>query len=144
PAGAEPPLREQAYGTDPAYLRRLGVEVGPAVPIEQVIPTMSQGVFTPVLVRPVFNHLRLVNPRLFETPAANTIPLFGLDADSVREVYGEAATKLVLGENASDLIADILRRPDDYIDIVRDMRLRLAARHGFGVRVRELIDIVKG
>lgn len=144
PAGAEPPLRDQAYATDPAYLKRLGVEVGPAVPIGQVIPAMSQGVFTPVLVRPLFNHLRLVNPRLFETPAANTIPLFNLDAGYVREVYGEGATQLVLGENATDLIADVLRRPDYYADVVREIRRHLAAKHSFTVRVRELIDIVKG
>ena len=33
--------------------------------------------------------LRLVNPRLFETPAANTIPVFGLDPEYVREIYGD-------------------------------------------------------
>src|SRR5262249_46141916 len=85
PSWVDSPLREDAYFTDPEYLKRLEVEIMPPIPVEQVIPTMSRGIFNPVIVRPTFNHFRLVNPRLFETPAANTIPLFGLDVGYVRE-----------------------------------------------------------
>lgn len=111
PWWVDSPLREAAYYTDPSYLRRLEVEIMPPVPVRQVITSMSRGVFNPVLVRPIFNHLRIVNPRLFETPAANTIPLFGLPPEYVQEIYGEQALELVLGDNASEKIADLLRRP---------------------------------
>jgi hypothetical protein len=143
PAGAESPLREQAYATDPALLRRLEVELAPAVPVERVIPTMSKGLFNPVLVRPVFNKLRLVNPRLFETPAANTIPLFNLDGEYVKEVYGAGATELVLGSDATDKIRDVFDRPGHYAAIVQDVRRYLAEKHSFAVRLRELIDLAK-
>ena len=69
---------EDAYFSDADYLKRLGVEVLPAVPFEEVIDWMSKAL-QPGAPAADFEHLRLVTPRLFETPAANTIPLFGLD-----------------------------------------------------------------
>jgi hypothetical protein len=142
PAGAELALREAAYSTDPAYLRNLGVELGPAVPIEAVVPTMSKGIFSPVLVRPLFNHLRLLNPRLFETPAANAIPIFALDREYVKEIYGEQALQLVLEDRASEQILDVLRRPSHYAESVKGIRRHLAQKHSYDVRLRELIDII--
>jgi glycosyl transferase family 1 len=138
----ESPLREQAYTTDPAYLSRLGVEVMPAVPVEDVVPTMSRACFNPVLARPTFNHLRLVHPRLFETPAAGTIPLFGLDDAHVKEIYGERALELVLGDDARERIVDVLDRPEYYASVVTDVRAHLAEHHSYEMRFQELLDIV--
>lgn len=143
PWWVEESFRNAAYFTDPAYLAGLGVEVGAAVQIEEVLPTMSKGVFNPVLVRPTFNHFQLVNPRLFETPAANTIPLFNLDEQYVREIYGEGAEELVLGEDASDQILDVLDRPEYYAGIVDGVRSHLAEKHSFRSRIEELIEIVE-
>lgn len=142
PWWVEESLRTAAYFTDPDYLAHLGVEVGGAVPIEDVLPTMSKGVFNPVLVRPTFNHFQLVNPRLFETPAANTIPLFNLDEQYVREIYGNGAERLVLGDAASDQILDVLDRPEHYAEIVEDIRLHLAQNHSYRSRLQALIEIV--
>ena len=41
------PLREQAYFTDPDYLRRTGIELRGPIPVEQVIPTMGTADFQP-------------------------------------------------------------------------------------------------
>jgi hypothetical protein len=142
PWWVESPLRERAYFTDPEYLSRLGVEVLPPVPVEQVIPTMSKAVFNPVLLRPVFDHLRLVTCRTFETPAANTIPLFAQSADYVREIYGEPALELMLGDRPSEQIVDVLRRPEHYAEIVRGIRRHLAERHSYTARLKELIQII--
>ena len=136
-------LREDAYFVDTGYLRALGVEVSPPVPIGEVVATMGQGVFNPVLVRPTFNYLRLVNPRLFETLAANTIPLFALDEAYVKEIYGDAGTELVLGDDPSELIVDVLERPHHYATVVTELRRYLAKRHSFITRVTELVDLVR-
>jgi glycosyltransferase involved in cell wall biosynthesis len=137
----EQPLREDAYYTDPAYLQRLGVELMGPIPIDHVVATMSRGVFNPVLVRPTFNHFRLVNPRLFETVAAGTIPLFNLDADYVREIYGDAAVELVIDDDRSAQVVDILERPNHYAEIAGRMRRHLAERHSFSSRVQELVAL---
>jgi hypothetical protein len=141
PSWLDQPLRADAYFTDYDYLRGLGIELRPPVPFEEVVSTMSLGVLNPVLVRPIFNHLRIVTPRLFETVAADTISLFNLDAEYVAEIYGPDAVELVLGENGSEQIVDILRRPSYYAEVVREMRRHLAERHSFAGRVQELVDI---
>jgi hypothetical protein len=137
------PLREDGFRTDAVYLQKLQVHLMPPVPVGQVIPTMSRGVFNPVLVRPLFNHLRLVNPRIFETLAANTIPLFGQDPGYVEEIYGRRAVELVLPQKeGEEKILDILHRPEYYAEIVNGIRRHIRQKHSYAVRLRELIDIV--
>jgi hypothetical protein len=137
------PLREQAYFTDPDYLQRFGIEVRDPIPVEQVIPTMGTAVFNPVLIRPLFGHLGLATCRTFETPAANTIPLFAQDAEYVKSIYGERAEALVLrdSESASDQILEVLDRPEKYAEVVRDVRRHLADKHSYAVRLQELVQI---
>lgn len=137
------PLREQAYFTDPEYLKRIRVEVREPIPVEQVIPTMGSAVFNPVLRRPTFDHLGLLTCRTFETPAANTIPLFAQDAEHVRTVYGERASELALrdGDAASDQILDVMCRPEAYARLVHDIRRHLAEKHSFTVRLQELVRL---
>jgi hypothetical protein len=135
---------EAAYYTDPDYLRQLEIEVQPPIHFHEVIAAMSKGVFTPVIYRPLFDHLQLVTCRTFETVAANTIPLFTQDAAFVREVYGAHAEALVLGPHGTEKILDVLRRSDYYADIVREMRCHLAAHHSYAARIKELIEMVTG
>src|SRR5262249_61900751 len=136
---------EEIYYTDLEFLRKLGVEIVPPVPVEQVIGWMSRATFSPVIYRPLFSHLRLVTCRTFETPAAGTLPLFGLDAEYVREIYGERAIELILpAERPEEKVRDMLSRPDYYAGIVRGIRRRLAERHSYEARLRELLRIVAG
>jgi hypothetical protein len=138
----ESPLREDAYYSDPEYLRALDVEVSPPVPVGDVIATMGRGVFNPVLVRPTFDHLGLVTCRTFETPAAATIPLFDQTPRHVEEIYGEAGIELLLGDDPTARIADVLARPERYADAVAEIRRHLSKRHSFTVRVAELVELV--
>jgi hypothetical protein len=141
---ANPTIIEDAYYSDPAYLRKLDVEVMPPILFGQVIDSMGRGIFHPVIYRPLFNHLKLVTCRTFETFAANTIPLFGLDEAYVYEIYGERALELVLPvEKPHEKIVDMLRRPEYYAGIVMGIRRHLAEMHSYTVRLRELIAIVE-
>jgi glycosyltransferase involved in cell wall biosynthesis len=142
PPWAGPMGIEDFYYTEPAFLERLGVEVVPPVRFEEVIPWMGRAVFNPVIYRPLFEHLRLVTCRTFETPAAGTIPLFGLDAGYVRELYGEPAGELVLpADRPGDKVLDLVERPEHYAGIVAGIRSRLAARHSYAVRLQQLTEI---
>lgn len=144
PWWATPMQLEDVYYSDGAYLRKLGVEVMPPIPFEQVIDWMSKAVFNPVLLRPTFNHLRFVNPRMFETVAANTIPLFGLDERHVQEIYGEPALELTVADgNLHEKILDMVRRPDHYAEIVKRIRRHLSENHSHAARLQELIRIVE-
>jgi hypothetical protein len=134
-----------SYENDPAYLQRLGVECTPPIRFDQVVPWMGKGVFTPVILRPLFDHLQLVTCRNFETPAANVIPLFCQDPQFIREMYGEAAVQLVLSpqDRSREKILDLVTRPGHYADIVRDIRRHLAVKYSYEAQLRELVDIVE-
>jgi hypothetical protein len=139
-----PSITEDAYYTDPDYLEQLAIEVLPPVHFTEVIAQMSRGVIHPVIYRPLFTRLQLVTCRTFETFAANTIPLFGPEEQYVAELYGECALELVLPRAQREpKVLDMLRRPDHYARIVRDVRRHLAERHSYAARLRELIDIVE-
>jgi hypothetical protein len=134
---------EDYFYTDPVYLRKMGVEFVQPVPFAQVIGWMSKAIFSPVIYRPLFNQLRLVTCRTFETPAASTIPVFGLEASYVQEIYGEEAVELVLpDEHPEEKILDIVCRPERYAEIVMDIRRYLAEKHSYVVRFRELMEIL--
>jgi hypothetical protein len=135
---------ENAYRTDTEYIRKLRVETLPPIPFQQVIQWMSKARFNPVLSRPTFVRMRIVTPRFFETPAANTFPLFNLDDAYVNEIYGETALELVLPKtNAHEKILDMLERPKHYGGIVHDIRRHLAAHHSQQQRLKELIQIIE-
>ena len=143
PAWADEMGIADAYYTDQAYLRKLRVEILPEISFEQVIPQMSRATFNPVLSRPLFDRLGLVSPRLFETPAAGTIPLFFRDPADVRNLHGEDALDLVLGDDATDKIRDVIETPERYAEIVTRVRAHLAERHSYAARLRQLIEIVE-
>jgi hypothetical protein len=144
PPWAVPMNLEDLYYTDRAYLRRMGVEFIEPVSFEQVIPWMGKAIFNPVIYRPLFSHLRLVTCRTFETPAASTIPIFGLNEKYVREIYGDEAVELLLPEeHPEEKILDIMRRPYDYADIVMSIRKHLAAKHSYEARLKQLIGLIE-
>jgi hypothetical protein len=134
---------EDVYQVDLECIGSLGVEAMPPIPFVRVIETMSRGVFNPVVYRPLFEHLGMVTCRTFETPAAGTIPLFVLEPDYVRAIYGEAALELVLdGESAPERVLDVTRRPEHYAAIVRGIRREFSERHSPAARLKELMEIV--
>src|SRR5262249_36513365 len=137
-------ISTDAYYTDHEFLKRLNVVVMPPVRFDQVISNMGNGIFTPVIYRPLFEHLRLVTCRTFETPAANTIPVFGLDPDFVEETYGRRARELVLPDAEPEhLIRDVINHPLRYTEIVEEIRHELAEKHSYAVRLRDLVRIVE-
>lgn len=144
PQWAKPMNMEAAYYTEPELLRRLDVELLPAVPFDRVICSMNKALLSPVLTRPTFNELKFVTPRYFETPAAGTIPLFLVDPDHVREIYGQAAVNLVLpADHPEDKIGDILDQPEEYAAITDEVRRHLRASHSHQVRLDQLIEIIE-
>ncbi len=135
---------EQSYFSDSQYLRKLDVTVVPPIRFGRVIDWMSKGVVNPVLLRPTFDRLRLVTPRLFETPAASTLPLFVFDREHVAEIYGRAGLELVLpSERADEKLLDMLERRAHYAAVASDVRRHLAEHHSYAARLAELVEIVE-
>jgi len=135
---------EQAYFADSSKLRDLGIELLSPVRFQYVIDWMSKARFNPILLRALFGHLRIVTPRLFETAAADTIPLFVLDPRHVQEIYGEQGLDLVLpNQNPQEKILEIVQHPERYHDAVTGIRRHLAEHHSHTARLRRLIEIIE-
>jgi hypothetical protein len=139
----KPILPEDAYKYDAAYLARLGVEVVPPIHFREVMAWMSRGLFSPVIYRPLFEHLQLVTCRTFETPAANTIPLFCQEPGFVSDVYGPAGLELVLPKDRpKEKILDLFENRQHYLGVVRELRHVLNERYSYAARVRELVQML--
>ena len=140
---AKPVLPEDAYRTDPEYLKDLGVEVVAPIRFADVIGWMSRGLFSPVIYRPLFDHLHLITCRTFETPAANTIPLFCQERQFVQDIYGDTALELVLPKTTpQDKILDFFDRRQHYANVAGELRHALAKRYSYAARIKELIEII--
>ena len=144
PAWAAAMHLENAYYSDCDYLRKLKIEILKPIPFEAVIDWMSTATFNPVITRPTFEALRIVTPRFFETPAANTFPIFGLDAEYVSEIYGPAGKELVVSsERGGSTLLNMIENPHCYIELIEDIRHHLAGHHTQLIRLAELIEIIE-
>ena len=135
-------LDVQGIDTDPAMLQDIGVELKGNISFDQVIPFVSQARFSPVIHRPLFNHLGIVTNRTFETFCSDTIPLLMLPDEMIESIYGPAARLLAIGEDPAAHIQDIVRCPEAYWDAILKTRAYLAERHSFQRRFQELAAIV--
>jgi hypothetical protein len=129
--------------TDPEMLRRMNVELRGNISFDQVIRCVSEARFSPVIHRPLFNHLGLVTNRTFETFCSDTVPLLLLPPKMIASIYGPAACVLALGDNPADHVEDILRRPEVYWNAILKTRAHLATHHSFEQRFQELSAILK-
>ena len=143
PAGAAELNCEPAFGTDPEWLRRLRIQVKPAVSYTEVIWVMSTGRVNIMTQRPLFRHLKILTSKYFEIFAADTIPLIMLDPDHLESVYGPAGRELALHERIDDKLLDALNRPRKYREIVDEVRRHLAAHHSYHNRVLELVTALQ-
>ena len=127
---------------EPELLERVGVQTKPSIPFDEVISFTGQARFSPIIHRPLFNHLGMVTNRTFATFCADTVPLLMLPEEMVDTVYGPKARLLTLGDDVAGKLTDILRRPEPYWDAVLQTRLHLAEYHSFQRRFGELRRIL--
>jgi hypothetical protein len=126
---------------DPEYLRINGVETHPPVAFDEVEATMGTGRLSPIFIRPVLNALELATPRMFETFAADTVPILPPNIRHARALYGDAIGPLCLPEDPAETIVAMLDQYADYVAFAREVAERLARNHSYEVRLSELIEI---
>lgn len=124
--------------TDPSLLAELDVEVRDGVRFDEVVELTGKARFAPVFHRPLFRHLGFVTNRTFETFCADSLPVLMLPRDFVAALYGEAAVKLVPGDDLAGHLTDALDRPEPYWDAVLQTRSHLARYHSHAQRFQEL------
>jgi len=87
---------------------------------------MGSGIFTPVIYRPLFDHLRLVTCRTFGNPAANTIPSSASILICRGNLWVAAPVANAGAGSSEELVLTCLLHPQRYGEIVAEMRGSLA------------------
>ena len=135
---------EDNYLSKPKMLKKLDIEVLEPILFSKLINTMSLATFNPIIFRSVFMHFRLTTPRMYETFAANTIPLLSMGKKIAEIHFGKSAKYLVLPKkNPEKKLLDIITNPDKYKAIVQDIRNYLHKYHSHELRLKELINFLK-
>jgi len=139
PAGAAELGVEAAFGFDAEWLRRLRIQIEPAVRYTEVIAAMSTGRINIMTQRPLFRELRILTSKYFEIFSADTTPLVMLDPDHAEMVYGPAGRELALCNGIGAKLVDVLSQPKKFREIVEEVRVHLLKHHTYRNRVQELV-----
>lgn len=129
---------------DTEFLTRLDVETSMGLPFHQFVDFVSQGRFSPVFQRPLFNHLGLVTNRAFETFCADTIPLLFIPDDLVVALYGEQARVLAPGDHVAGHLEAAMKDPEPHWEAVLAARAHLEREHSFIRRLGQLVELLDG
>lgn len=139
--GVGVPGCERETYSDPEFLPANQVETYPPVPYDEVEAAMGRGRLSPIFIRPVLNALHLATPRMFETFAADTVPVLPPYFTHARALYGDDVEELRLKDDPADTILSIL---DDYPTnqaLAREIGAMLAREHSYEARLAQLIEV---
>jgi hypothetical protein len=139
--GSVRPGFEAATQANIETLNLLGVDVRPPVPFGQVVSRMGDAIVTPVLVRPVLSSLGLLTPRMFETVAARTIPVYSLVDRYIGELYQDGGD-LCLGESPAEKFEEIFSNLARYRSTAEELRHRLKRLYSYPSVLRRLRDLL--
>lgn len=136
------PRHRAATSNDPDWLAARGIDVVDPVPFGQVVAAMGEAAITPILARPVLSRMGLLTPRMFETLASASLPVFGDDIGYLGDIYGADAHALRLGQDTAGAIRRILTDPDTHLDATRRIRREVHARFRYEAVVKQLLSFL--
>jgi hypothetical protein len=139
--GEPAPGCESQTASEAGFLAGHGVETFPSAPFDDVERTMGLGRLSPILIRPVLAALQLATPRMFETFAADTVPMLPPSFRYARALYGDRVDPLLLPDDPAAAVAEMLEHPDDCVALAKEIRAALAREHTYEVRLTQLVEI---
>lgn len=139
--GSSLPGLEHGTYAAPADLAALGIRVARPAPFGRVTETMSQALLSPVLVRPVLSRLGLLTPRMLETAAASTLPVYTEADPQIAALYDDGGA-LCLGPDPAARIAVILDDLPRFEALAGDIRASLAGRFGYERNLSALRELL--
>ncbi len=139
--GTSLPGLEHGTHADPGKLAALGVTVARPAPFGGVVDAMGEALLAPVLVRPVLSRLRLLTPRMFETAAADTIPLYNEADRHIAELYRDDGL-LCLGRSPAEQLAGVFADAPRYQAQAAEVRAHLLERYSYEENLRALRQLL--
>lgn len=139
--GKTRPGFEAATRADTDALDALQVQRCPPVAFGAVVSTMSASLLTPVLVRPLLSKLRMLTPRMFETIAAATIPLYRAEDRYIGAIWGDSGM-FCLGSNPEARIREIVSAVTEFRSATADLRAEMYQRYSYPAILRQLRQLL--
>lgn len=139
--GTSRPGFEDGTTADVDRLATLQVRCGPSVPFGSVIDNMSRSRISPVLVRPVLSAMKMLTPRMFETLAAHTIPIYRSAERYIGDIWKDDGV-FCGGSNLCEAILRLSDRAGQVDDHLRELRHQMRKTYGYEVLVRQLAEIM--
>ncbi len=131
----------EATSSDPTFLARHNVDCGPAIPFGSVIESMSRACVHPILGRPILGHMKFVTPRMFETFASDAIPAIAPNLEYTIALYGSDARPLILLDNPTEQLVEMVAQPSKYRDLLLHLREELHCKHSYQNRLADLLQL---
>lgn len=128
--------------SNPTFLMKNKVSVYDSIPYGQVEETMSRGLLNPILIRPIFSEIGFITPRMFETFAADTVPVISKNVMTALKLYGREASQLILSDDPANDILRILDNYKTYQKLAGNIRSVLQKNHSYEVRLNQLINYI--
>ena len=141
--GSTLPGLEHGTYADPAALASLGVRVARPAPFGGVVAAMGRALLSPVLLRPVLSQLGLITPRMFETAAASTLPVYTAADARIGALYAGTDGALCLGTDLQEGLRRVLDDLPRCQAVAAELRARLAAEYSYAgnlERLRAILD----
>lgn len=135
-----PGVEDHTY-SDPHLLHQHGVEIHRSVPFDKVETAMGRAYANPLFIRPLLKELQFATPRMFETFAADTVPLLSPAFDYAEALYGPSIHPLRLDIKPAERVEYILSHYDNTAMLAREIAFELASKHSYELRLSELIAL---
>lgn len=132
------------YGSEKTPQSSLNINIKNFGVSEKILSAMSKGEIHPILFHNILLLREMVTPRMLETFAADTIPLFFTDFDYYQKIYGDGGDWFCASpENMKDKIHDAIRNKNEFIKRRNSIRKYLASTHSYGKRLGDLKSILE-
>lgn len=137
------PGAEEATFSEPSFLSKYDVQLGPSVEFGSVVASMSMARVHPILARPVLRHMQFITPRMFETFASDAIPVLAPYLEYTTALYGDDCRFLLLNDKPAEQLVEMITEPKFFRDLSHHIRDMLHREHSYEKRIEQLLHFVE-
>lgn len=134
---------KEAGRAEPGFLADNAVEVLSAPPFGEFVSALGSGRVSPIFSRPILHHMKFATPRMFESFAAETLPMFAPYLAYTRALFGDLLTPFLVTDEYGLVVNSMLGDPRRYEEAVREVRAELHAHHSYSRRLDQLLELAQ-
>ena len=116
------------------------ISLHPSVPSNAFLHTQSLGEFSPILISKELLEKKLYTPRMFETIAADTLPLIPDTLWFANEIFGSAESFIYSPRNLHEVVLKMKENKNNYINFKKNIQQHLQQKFSPEVLLTTLVS----